>query len=355
MKTRGFKEEFIISLKLFLIFFLFLNVHIVAAQTNSSVDVLGKLIDKTSGKAIPFCGVKVSNSTKGTFANELGEFIVKANSFPLELTFTHLNFEELKIVVSKKEKLIIELIPLVRTLGEVVLNNEAKYAYSLANKAFNKLKKTSFNNSFSKGFYRQKTKNDENYTEFAEIIFDIKYNNIGIKDWDVLEGRYALKKEGINNRNYTLFSKILKSIQPNTDDLIFPLSYNIESFYTVKVIDEIKNKNSKIAVLYFKPKNNKAAVFEGEVYIDTKTNNVFKVTGTIKNDDLNLIGFNTKGEFKKEYKLSYEMSFKKDTLQEQVIDYIKVNQEFDYYKSNLVARYFLTLHKYLNFLVLLPF
>ena len=76
-------------------------------------------------------------------------------------------------------------------------------------------------------------------------------------------------------------------------------------------------------------------MFEGEVYIDTKTNNVFKVTGTIENDDLNLIGFNTKGEFKKEYKLSYEMSFKKDTLQEQVIDYIKVNQEFDYYKDSI--------------------
>lgn len=335
LKRQGLKEKLKITLNFFLIIFLFFNIHTINAQTKTKVELLGKVIDKTSGAPIPLCGIKIKNSTKGTFTNELGEFIVKADSYPLELTFAHLNFEEYKVVVSKKETLLIELIPLVRALEEVVLNSEDKYAYSLADKAFKKLQSSSFTNDFGKGFYRQKTKNNDNYTEFAEIIFDIKYNNIGVKDWDILEGRYALKKEGINNRNYTLFSKNLKSIQPNTDDLIFPLSYNIELHYDVKVIDEIKTKNSKIAVLYFKPKNKKAAIFEGEVYINTKTNNVYKVTGIIENDDLNLIGFNAEGVFKKDYKLNYEMAFKKGPLQKQVIDYIKVDQEFDYYKDSI--------------------
>ena len=122
---------------------------------------------------------------------------------------------------------------------------------------------------------------------FSEIFYDIRYNNVGIKDWNINEGRYALNDDAVRNRNYTSFSRILKPLQPNTDDLIFPLHPSFEVYYNPRVISMIQSGNSKIAVVHFKPLDKlKTPAFEGEVYIDTKTYEVLKVKGELANDNL---------------------------------------------------------------------
>ena len=124
-------------------------------------------------------------------------------------------------------------------MSEIVLSTNRKdnYPYELAVQAFSKSRKLTDEKNYGQAFYRQKSKNDEEYTEFSEIIYDTEFTVDGIDDWEILEGRYALKREKINNSNFTLLSRILKSIQPDTDDIIFPLSYNVKDNYEVKIID----------------------------------------------------------------------------------------------------------------------
>ena len=102
----------------------------------------------------------------------------------------------------------------------------------------------------------------------AEIIFDTKYSLNGIENWEIIEGRYALKKETINNKNFTLFTRIIKSIQPDTEDIIFPLNESIELFYNVRLIKTIKSDNGDIAQLRFSPKYDKFSTFKSDVFIN---------------------------------------------------------------------------------------
>lgn len=306
-------------------------------EQNQDNKIQGKVINKETGEVIPYCNIVLGNTFTGTSSNEEGEFIISIDSLPAQLVFSHLNYEKKIVNVSKYSDLIIELEPFVNNLEAVIIQKKGKdrYAMNLAKEAFKKTSKLLYIQKYGQALYRQKSKNGEAYTEFSEIIFDINYNTGGIKDWDILEGRYAIKDVGIQNKNYTLFSRILKSLQPDTDDIIFPLRSDFEKYYDVRVIESIGSEGGEIVVLWFKPlKNVRTPIFEGEVSVNISTYEVLKVTGKISRDDLKLIGLTLKNTFMKNYELSYEMVFKKDSILDLVIDYIKVDQELDYFSND---------------------
>ena len=303
---------------------------------NNDFEILGKVFDKVTGDIIPYCSLLIKNSYTGTSTNEEGEFILNVDELPVELVFQHLGYETQTIIVSQTTNVEVKLIPRINELEEVLISTTTnKRALKLAKSAFKRTKNTLRVAKFGKALYRQKSKNNDDYSELVEIIYDIRYSNSGIEDWDILQGRYALKEESVNNKNYTLLSRLFRSIQPDTDDLIFPLHSELETFYNVRIINKIQSEGGEIAVLWFKPlKNISIPIFEGEVYIDTKTFDVLKVTGSISRDDLKLIKLTEEDTYKKNYELLYEINFKKDSVLGLAIDYIKVNHEFDYYKGD---------------------
>ncbi len=61
--------------------------------------------------------------------------------------------------------------------------------------------------------------------------------------------------------------------------------------------------------------------------------NYLKFSGTIVKDDFEFIKFTDKNAHKENYELSFDITFKKTTNEEVVIDYIKVDQTFDYFKD----------------------
>lgn len=311
------------------------NTSKVLLQKNHKVK--GKVIDISTGKPIYNCNIKLANTYTGTATNELGEFVIQITSFPVQLVFSHLNYESQVITLSDIKTAQVQLIPRINTLNEVIISGTDNYAIDLAKKAFKKTIKSSTTNKFGTAFYRQTIKNDEDYSEFSEIIYDAQYSTAGIEKWDIIEGRYAIKEEKINNKNYTLLSKLLKSLQPNTEEILFPLNKHLDKLYNIKTLQKIKSKDNTVAVLWFEPKEKNASIpsFEGEVYIDTKTHDVLKVTGEISRDDLELIRLTKKNTTKRDYILSYEMTFKVDSILGLVIDYIDVKQEFDYYQDNI--------------------
>jgi len=304
-------------------------------QVNEQIS--GKITDANTNGLIPYCNIEVVGAQIGTSSNELGEFILEVNELPATIIFSHLNYEKTTIEVTNTSNLNIQLKPLVNTLNEIVLsaNKKNNYPYELAVKAFSNSRKLTDKKNYGQAFYRQQSKNGDEYTEFSEIIYDTEFTIDGIDDWEILEGRYALKREKINNSNFTLLSRILKSIQPDTDDIIFPLSYDVKDYYDVKIIDMMSSDNEDIAVLWFKPLPEvKTPAFEGEAYINTKTFEVLKINGKVVNDWLDFIKFREKRTYTKNYTLFYEMAFKKDSKDNVLIDYIKVDHSFDYYRND---------------------
>lgn len=321
--------------------FKIINKQIVINKKLPKKIIYGKVVNKITEEAIPNCSIVYGSGQQGTSTNSNGEFIIKIDSLPLKLTISHINFEKKTINVTNysEENITLELLPLTNILDEVTINSKTKrdqYAIDLAKKAYEKSKTLTSKNKYGKAYYRQKSKNGDRYSELSEIIYDVRFNNNGIKNWEIIEGRYALKDRSINNKNYTYFSKIIKLLQPYTEDLIFPLNENLEILYNIKVIDAYKSKEGKIIVLYFKAKKDfkKLPIIDAEVYINEKTLEVLKISGDISKDNLNFVKITEKNAYKKKHSISYEMAYKKDETNGLVIDYIKINQEFDYYKDD---------------------
>ena len=312
------------------------NNYSIVKTTQGTFKIQGKIRDVTSGETIPFCNITLNNSFTGTSSNELGEFEIDVKKLPATLVFTHINYEKQTVILKNNSKLNIKLKPLVFELNEVSISNKKDfYAYELAKKAFRKADVNRKKRKYGKAYYRQKSKNGKNYSEFSEIIYDINYSSEGIHEWDILEGRYAIKGGTVNNRNYTLLSRILKSFQQNSEDLIFPFRDNIDHFYNVKVIEKTTTKEGTIVLLDFKPfAKIKSPILEAEAYINANTNELLKLTAILKHDDFAAVNFKEKSASKKGYQLTYEMAFKKDSLSNLVMDYMKVDQEFDYYKND---------------------
>ncbi len=311
------------------------------SQSEFSVKLKGKVVNSKTGEIVPFCSVVINNTFEGTSSNEEGEFVIKLNKLPSTLIFSHVSFETTKITVSENQELLIKMTPLLNILEEVYIETKTKpitkdaYATNLAKKAFEKLQRQIRNFKYGKALYRQKSKNGSVYSELAEIIFDTRYSLNGVENWEIIEGRYALKKETINNKNFTLFTRIIKSLQPDTEDLIFPLSQSIESFYNVILIKTIKSENGDIAQLRFSPKGNQYPIFKSDVYIHKKNHDVLKIVSSVDDDRLDLVKFKENNIEKKNYHLDYEMVFKENESLGMVLDYININQEFDYFKDGL--------------------
>ena len=318
-----------------IIFFVCLNAF--AQSSSAERQIQGIVVNERTGEPIPYCNIALVSSSVGTASNELGKFVIDVDALPTKIIFSHLNYEKYQLEISETSDLTIKLVPLVNILDEVVVadSKRDKYAFELARKAFQKANQNSKKRKYGRAFYRQKSKNGNAYSEFSEIIYDLHYTSKGIGDWEILEGRYALKPGGVHNKNYTLLSRLLTPLQPATDDLIFPMHADFESFYTVWVIEYISSGDDKIAVLWFKPKKSlQIPIFDAEVYVNTTSHDILKIVGNLKHDNLKLVKLTEKNSSWKDYSISYEIAYRQDSVLKSVTDYVKIDQEFDYYKND---------------------
>ena len=298
----------------------------------------GRVIDKATGEAIPFCNIGIASSPWGTASNELGEFVVQLDSLPSTIIFSHINYNKFTLEIAQPGNLVVELTPLTNILEEVTVMASKKepYAMELAKKAFQKANSQSSKSNYGRAFYRQKSRNGDQYSEFSEIIYDIRYNALGIEDWDIIEGRYALQPGGLHNRNYTLLTRLISPFQPNTEEVIFPMHPALEVFYDIYLVEYIQSGNDKIAVLKLQPiKTNKTPTFESEVYINVNTYDILKIIGSLSHDDLKFVQLmKNNNNAWKDYNISFEIAYKKENESNVSIDYININQEFDYYVND---------------------
>ena len=94
---------------------------------NPQIVVQGIIVDASTDGIIPYCSVSALNSNIGTASNELGEFEIKVGSLPIELHFSHINYQNQTITISSvSDNLIVKLTPLVNNSHAVTHteNNE---------------------------------------------------------------------------------------------------------------------------------------------------------------------------------------------------------------------------------------
>ena len=304
-----------------------------------SVIVNGRVVDAKTNVSIPFVNIGVLNGRYGTSSNEDGEFELKADSLPIELIFSHLNYERRGIVVSDNSEILIKLVPVPQVLDVITVRGKKRKGYieKLVSKVYNKAVRAN-DIQYGKAFYRQKSQNDSLYSELYEIFYDAKFSNKGLLEWEVQEGRYAINLNNVNknqlvNKNFTLLSRLLTTVLPPTDDVIMPINPNVKENYSYEIKEVIKSGGRELVVLDFVPLNYlNAPKFEGEVVVDINSYEVLRVKGRIADDRLKFLKLTREG-FWKNYVLDYEIAFKESDSNLQ-LDYIRIDQAFDYFVDN---------------------
>ncbi len=324
--------------KLYVILFFACAFHLVDAQP---FEIFGKIIDVETKEPIPFANIALKDIYKGTASNILGDFSFKVDSLPIVLVISHLSYEIQEIEVKSGKPITIEMIPGKLLMDELVIKAKGndEFAYNLVNKAYYKILGKSNTNKYGKAFYRQISRNGDEYSELYEIFYDTKYSNNGVEDWAIQEGRYALKLSTadsfIYNKNFTLMVRLLTIVQPKTDDLIMPISVDVRDQYYLSTDRIISVNNRKVAQIKFTKKEEVTKpAMEGELSIDLDSYEVLKLTGTITNDHLNFITLKGKSGSWKNYQVSCEIAFKKMEDDELALDYMRLGQNFDYYLNN---------------------
>ena len=302
------------------------------------IPLRGRILDSSTGDPIPFASVAIADLYKGTSSNLNGEFLIKIDSLPVRLIFSHISYRKSELWVESKKYLEISLSPGEILLEELVIKDKEKgdYAYDLLIRALGVVDRHSRDWKYGLAFYRQISQNANDYSELYEIFYDTRFSSLGMVDWAIQEGRYAMEtgslaKDYVFNKNFTLLTRLMTPYQPQTDIFVMPVNPQVRDLYDVD-IKGLKNiQGKKVAVIDFMPKEEiTIPAMEGEILIDIDTYEILKLDGFIRNDHLEMIALNNPHGSWKNHLLEVEIAYKpvEDKL---FLDYITLTQSFDYY------------------------
>ncbi|QNK61403.1 carboxypeptidase-like regulatory domain-containing protein [Pedobacter sp. PAMC26386] len=258
-----------------LIFLLLFSSVCVLAQLKIS----GIVVEKNTGNPVVFATVQVKNQ-KSTLTNGNGEFELTVTALPVNLLITHLNYAGGSFEVkTAEEKLKIVLDPQVMTLKEVTVGDPAT---AIMQDASDKALKTYNKSNFGKAFLRQIAYESDEPVYLNEIWLNAEWKPYGLIGWHPTEARHLQDKKGISYTNTSFVSFILSGYLANSFHKK-PLLKKVDSLYTFKLVGTYLQNGEEIAKISCTPKRAlKEKRFEGAYYVNTVTNNVVKIEGTIK-------------------------------------------------------------------------
>jgi len=302
-------------------------------------------MDSDSHQSIPFVHVYIKGDYSGTVTNKEGGFIVKLDSVPRTLVFSHIAYttKEIEIISSNPVELSIELSPRVIQLDEVtIIPDKVK---NIILNAYNQGVKSLKSKKNADLFYRQVTKTGNTYSEFIEAFYSGRISTAGLEDMKMMHGRFAkLPNDSINLyprfTNFYYYSSI-PIIQEKIKDVVFPITRNFHDYYDYKIkkIIDTKSKRS-IAIITFSAKTNKIIIFEGDVYVDMNSYNILKMKGTI-NHDMGLI-FESAKLSASNAKFFFDASFNNSDDGTPVLGSIKTEFMFDLVSDNKIEKVLIT-------------
>lgn len=150
-----------------LLFFLAISSAVVGQHV-----IQGKVVDRETGKPIPFASIGLEGLPRGTSSNIDGEFsLVVPDTFSIKVTC--LGYKSV-IVRSTDNVQLITLMPVPTQLNEIVILNKKVNPKKIVRRAFSSIRSNYDDQSFlQKFFYRQYSKVDTQYERLIEASVDV--------------------------------------------------------------------------------------------------------------------------------------------------------------------------------------
>ncbi|MBC7615317.1 MAG: carboxypeptidase-like regulatory domain-containing protein [Pedobacter sp.] len=247
--------------------------------------VQGKVIDAKTRESIPFVSLGIIGTNTATVTNENGEFIIKAEKFPVKLRFSHVSYLQLETSITETQSaLIIRLSPAAINLNEVVIRpDEGK---NLLRSALVKAKQHLNTPFYANAFYRQLTSTNNNATEIHELFYDLNWNVKYVQGWAAKQSRFAEindpTKFSLSNQSFLTFV-YAGYLFPDKRRRYVSVKYLDD--YEIEVDRYIEQKNQNIAVITCKLKKTRKNLFyvNSTYYVGVKDLKIYRLENKIYN------------------------------------------------------------------------
>ncbi|WP_179197763.1 carboxypeptidase-like regulatory domain-containing protein [Hymenobacter crusticola] len=323
MKTGLFLQagKRLVASFLFLVLLLGLG-HTARAQ----YQVRGVTLDKETNQPLPFVSIAVKGTTLGTASNENGEFSLSLPSLPRTLIVSEISHVRDTVRVTSADKpLQIALASASITLPEVKV---ASYAFQLADRAYEQMRKNYEQSFYGKAFYRQVTRIDNEPTEIQEMVWNVKSNNARIQGTSIAQGRYAAKQALMSFKDFSFYTKAYGLYDPGVDSTtsLSLLGPNTVKNYYLEIVGILERGEGGIAEISFETRPEvKNYYAKGTIWVDVDTYKVerFRITTP------NYSGKSNNPAFKfKDKELQIDMSFQNTADAASPLDHIKTTLNF---------------------------
>ncbi|WP_316767458.1 carboxypeptidase-like regulatory domain-containing protein [Pedobacter frigiditerrae] len=252
----------------------------------SAQNIQGTVVDEFTGKGIAFVSLGIIGTNLATITNENGEFVIKVESYPAKVRFSHVSYllGETDLIQPNQSKLIIKLKPAITNLNEVIIN--ANKAENLLKAALKKAKDNSSKQIYSNAFYRQLTSINDKPSKVYEMFYDLKWNTKAAKGWIVKQTRFAEDTEqsefAIANQSFLtlIFSGVLL---PEDEGKFINLQTLKEYEITIEKYIEQPNQDIAVITCKFKSPRRKLFYVNSTYYVGTKDFKIYRLENDIFN------------------------------------------------------------------------
>jgi len=246
---------------------------------NAQQKLTGRVTEKGTGSPVAFATVQARDA-KSTLTNSNGEYEIIVPSLPALISISHINFNAVAVSVNDLTSGMIALEPKVLTLKEVQVGNPA---LAIMQEASDKAMKNYKRSNYGKAFLRQIAYDGGKPVYLNEIFLDADWRAYGLVAWHPTQARHLESTRGLSYTNFSYYSFVLSGYLPNNVHHK-PMRGRVDSLYTFKLAGTYDQQGQEIAKIICTPKAllKKGQRFEGTYYVNTVTNDVIKIEGTIK-------------------------------------------------------------------------
>jgi hypothetical protein len=249
-------------------------------KEESFVSVNGVILDKNDHNPLPFASVSLSGKSISTVGNTYGEFIFR---IPKKLqqdtiVFSYIGYQSEYLVIENlsEKQLKIELAPIAIPIMAVIIKPYS--GLELVKDVVKNISKNYSNKcSMYTAFYRETTREENDYVSICEAVLDIAkapYNRELMDDQaKIFKGRRSENVKKIRNLKYKLEGGVYNSISLDIiKDLASFFSEEYFNDYEYEYIKQMVYENRDLYVIAFDQKENvQLPLFKGLLYIDAQT------------------------------------------------------------------------------------
>lgn len=252
---------------------LLLGLGSAAGLRAQGVVVQGRVVDEQQ-QPVPFVSVALPDGSSGTATNEVGEFRLRLAQPSAQLAVFGVGYQRtLAAVPAGGQPLRITLPASVVALPEVRVSSRDQ-ALALVQRTYAKLLRHRTDAYYGKGFYRQKTSQNDQYHEFFDAFANVRFTPQQIEGWDLGEARFAYTPGGIDFTNFSAITRLLPLFQPPDDKvrkILLPLTAPGLQTLNFSLDSYLTEKGRELAVVSFVPPAGLANAASGKLYIDPAT------------------------------------------------------------------------------------